>query len=122
MTQGELIDQLVTLRDNKRELERQLKNVETRYNEAKQQLINQFTADGTFAGKTARGAATLTERTIVSASDMDAFWGFVLDSRDTSLVSYARPASKACQELIALGTEIPGVTLLTQQDINLRSA
>lgn len=122
MNQGELINKLIELRDQKRELEKQVSAIESQYNETKQELINVFKNDGTFSGKTAKGSATLTEKTLATASNIDAFWDYVLNARDPSLMSYARPNNKACQELLALGIDIPGITLITQQDISLRSS
>lgn len=122
MTQGELINKLIELREQKRELNNQLENITGEYEKTKHELIVTFQEAGTFSGKSPLGSATLTEKTIASAANMDEFWAFVMETKDPSLVSYARPNNKACQELIALGTNIPGITLITQQDINLRSS
>lgn len=122
MTQGELINKLIELREQKRKLNIQLENITGEYEETKHKLILNFQEAGTFSGKSPLGSATLTEKTVASAANMDEFWEYVLETKDPSLVSYARPNNKACQELIALGVTIPGVTLITQHDISLRSS
>lgn len=120
-TQGGLINHLIKLRNEKRTLESQLKLIEQQYNEAKQDLIQQFKNSSTLSGKTSAGSATYTTRTIANLVDPDAFWAYVFTTQDTSLISHARPATKACQELQLMNTPVPGVEFIEIPDISLRS-
>lgn len=121
-TQGGLINHLIKLRNEKRTLESQLKLIEQQYNETKQNLIQQFKNSNTLSGKTSAGSATYTTRTIANLVDPDAFWAYIFTTRDTSLISHARPATKACQELQLMNTPVPGVEFIEIPDISLRSA
>lgn len=121
-TQGDIINRLIKLRNEKRTLESQLKLIEQQYNETKQNLIQQFKDSNTLSGKTTAGSATYTTRTVANLIDPDAFWAYVFTTRDTSLISYARPATKACQELQLMNTPVPGVEFIEIPDISLRSA
>lgn len=121
-TQGGIINHLIKLRNEKRTLEAQLKLIEQQYNEAKQNLIQQFKDSNTLSGKTSAGSATYTTRTIANLVDPDAFWAYIFTTRDTSLISHARPATKACQELQLMNTPVPGVEFIEIPDISLRSA
>lgn len=120
-TQGDIINRLIKLRNEKRTLESQLKLIEQQYNETKQNLIQQFKDSNTLSGKTTAGSATYTTRTIANLVDPDAFWAYVFTTRDTSLISHARPATKACQELQLMNTPVPGVEFIEIPDISLRS-
>lgn len=120
-TVGFLIDQLAALRDTKRNLEKRLKEIEAEYTNIEIQLLEAFDAIGTFSSKTTQASATISEQTIVTMVDRDAFWTYVFETRDSSLVSYARPASKACQELATLGIVVPGTETLKKRGISLRS-
>lgn len=121
-TQGGLINHLIKLRNEKRTLESQLKLIEQQYNEAKQDLIQQFKDSNTLSGKTSAGSATYTTRTVANLTDSDAFWTYVFTTQDISLISHARPATKACQELQLMNTPVPGVEFIEIPDISLRSA
>jgi hypothetical protein len=121
-TQGGLINRLIKLRNEKRTLESQLKLIEQQYNEAKQDLIQQFKDSNTLSGKTPAGSATYTTRIIANLVDPNAFWAYIFTTRDTSLISHARPATKACQELQLMNTPVPGVEFIEIPDISLRSA
>lgn len=121
-TQGDIINRLIKLRNEKRTLESQLKLIEQQYNETKQNLIQQFKDSNTLSGKTSAGSATYTTRTVANLTDSDAFWAYVFTTRDTSLISHARPATKACQELQLMNTPVPGVEFIEIPDISLRSA
>lgn len=121
-TQGDIINRLIKLRNEKRTLESQLKLIEQQYNETKQNLIQQFKDSNTLSGKTTAGSATYTTRTIANLVDPDAFWAYIFTTRDTSLISHARPATKACQELQLMNTPVPGVEFIEIPDISLRSA
>lgn len=121
-TQGDIINRLIKLRNEKRTLESQLKLIEQQYNETKQNLIQQFKDSNTLSGKTTAGSATYTTRTIANLVDPDAFWAYIFTTRDTSLISHARPATKACQELQLMNTPVPGIEFIEIPDISLRSA
>lgn len=120
LSQGELINRLVNLRSQIRVHETALSNLENQYKLYKRQLIFELKAANSLSGKTPMGTATLTSKTVPNLADKDLFWAYVIETRDPSLVSHARPATKAILELYEMGVQVPGTELITLEDISLR--
>lgn len=119
-SQGDLINLLVNLRKQMREHEAILSSLESQFKIFKLQLIEKLKDADSLSGKTAIGTATLTSKTVPNLADRDLFWDYVFKTQDPSLVSHARPATKAILELYEMGIPVPGTELITLEDISLR--
>ncbi len=119
-SQGELINLLIGLRKQMREHEAAISSLENQFKVFKLQLIDKLKAADSISGKTPMGTATLTSKTVPNLADKDLFWNYVFETQDPSLVSHARPATKAILELYEMGVPVPGTELITLEDISLR--
>lgn len=119
-SQGELINLLIGLRKQMQEHEAAISSLENQFKIFKLQLIDRLKAADSISGKTPMGTATLTSKTVPNLADKDLFWDYVFKTQDPSLVSHARPATKAILELYEMGVPVPGTELITLEDISLR--
>ena len=122
LTNGEIIAKLFDLRAEKLRQEEKIKPIFAEMQSLKTELIKRLRATDTISCKTARGSATVTTQRIPQMEDPEAFWNFVFDKRDRSLLSHSRPSAKACVELDAMAETPPGIGFIEITDISLRAA
>lgn len=120
LSQGELINRLINLRSQMRVHETAHSNLKNQFKTYKLQLIDKLKVANSLSGKTPMGTATLTSKTVPNLTDKDLFWAYVMETRDSSLVSHARPATEAILELYEMGVQVPGTEPITLEDISLR--
>jgi hypothetical protein len=115
----DLVNELFDLREAKRSLEAQIKEIESRVSEIKAELIPRFQEDGTQSTATNRASATLTETILPQVVDWDAFYAYIKDT-DSFYLLERRPASTAWRELHRADMTPPGTQAYTKYDLNLR--
>jgi hypothetical protein len=115
----DLIDELFALRESKRVLEAQVKEIESRVSEIKAELIPRFQDEGTQSTATKTASVTLTETVLPQVTDWDAFYAFIKDT-DSFYLLERRPASTAWRELHNADMTPPGTQAFTKFDLNLR--
>jgi hypothetical protein len=114
-----LIDELHSLREQKRKLEQEIKQVNEQYNETKAYLIDLLDAQGVSSVKTPVARVTMTESQVVKMEDWESFCRYITDNNAFHLLQ-KRPASTACKEHLTITNELPpGIHLITLRDISL---
>jgi hypothetical protein len=119
-TTGDLVDELVQLRAEKRELERLADEVGTRAKELELVLLERFDAEGVDSSRTGKATASLKISVVPTIEDWDAFADYVVKTRSTHLIE-RRASVSGCRELFEKGVPIPGVASFTKRSINIRT-
>lgn len=119
-TIGSIIDQLHTLREEKKDLESKVKAKEKEIEDAKLEFITRANAEGMKACTGSLASATINEKVVPQVVDWDSFYQYIYENRFFHLLQ-RRPSVIACQELFDGNTVIPGVEKFTKVEVNLRS-
>ena len=119
-TIGVKIDKLHVLREQKRALEEQIKQLSGQMDELENQLIDQMDKEG--VTKSTGNAATVSIITSVkpSVDNWDAFYAYIHRFKYYHLLE-RRPSVTGCRELLETKGKIPGVVPFTQRKLNIRS-
>jgi hypothetical protein len=116
-----MIAELVRIRDRKRELEAELKELNEQWDSIKPKLMGKMEAEGSNRVSSANGTVSLTESIVPQVVDWDAFNAHVLATGDLHLLQ-RRVATAAFRELYEARKEVPGVQPFVKKDISLRSS
>ncbi len=119
-TIGAKIDQLHALREQKRALEEQIKQLSGQMDVLENGLIEQMDAEG--VSKSTGNSATVSISTSVkpSVDDWEAFYAYIHRYKYYHLLE-RRPSVTGCRELLETKGKIPGVVPFTQRKLNIRS-
>lgn len=115
----ELIDKLFMLRERKRGLQQQIKEVDAEYSEVHTQLLSLLSQVGTDYARGALASATVTEQVVPHIDDWEAVAEWVKDN-DGLYLMHRRISVGPWRELRNAGVDIPGVEPFTKRDISLR--
>jgi len=121
MTLQEIVKQKVELRDKLRDLSEQEKEINKKIAELDAQVMEKLEAEG--LDKTSiTGLATVSiaEQTVPNVTDWEAFGNFILENKYLEFL-HRRVSSKAYEEFLTSGEEVPGVEPRTIKKINMRS-
>lgn len=116
---GDLIDQMYDIREEKRELETQLKVLSDKLDAFDAVLRMKLDEIGSSMAKGQRGSAAISEQEVFQIGDAEEFFSYLADNRAWHLVQ-RRPASNAIRELKSMGEEVPGITSFVKRSISLR--
>ena len=119
-TIGVKIDKLHTLREQKRDLEEQIKILVAQMDIMENDLIGQMDIEG--ISKSTGNLATVGITTAVrpSVEDWDVFYTYIHKYKYYHLLE-RRPSVTGCRELFETKGKIPGVVPFTQRKLNIRS-
>lgn len=117
---GPTIDKLNTLREAKRKLEAQVKDIEAEYTELETKLIEKFEAEGTDKGTGKTASASITRSVVGNVTDWDKFNGYVKKTGFFHLFQ-RRLSDAAVRELFEQNKKIPGCEPFTKVRLNLRA-
>lgn len=119
-TIGAKIDMLHALREQKRALEGQIKQLSEQMAVLESDLIDQMDEEGVSksTGKTA--TVSITTSVKPSVEDWDAFYAYIHRYKYYHLLE-RRPSVTGCRELLETKGKIPGVIPFTQRKLNIRS-
>lgn len=118
---GPAIDKLSALRERKRELEAQIKEIEDDYSRWEEALLDKLKSDGVdkATGKTA--TASITKSVVADVQDWEAFHKFIKRTGYFHLLQ-KRVSEPAYRELLETkGTPPPGTQPFTKTKLYLRS-
>jgi predicted nuclease with TOPRIM domain len=119
---GTIIDSLFQLRESKRQLEEQVKNLTTQYTELEEQLMEKLDADG-LDKATGKLATAWVSSTVVANIDGEENWkefyAFIKKTGYFHLLQ-RRVSDAAYRELLESGKKIPGTQPFTKKRLNLR--
>jgi macrodomain Ter protein organizer (MatP/YcbG family) len=116
---SDLIDSLFDIRERKRQLNEQLKDIEAEYVDLEFKIIARLQEEGTDLARSKKATASLTESVVPKVDDWDAFYQYIKDN-DALYLLERRPSVGAFRELHQAGESIPGVEPFTKIGLNLR--
>ncbi len=119
-TIGVKIDQLHTLREQKRQLEEQVKQLQGQMAELENELIEQMDKQGVSRSTGVNATVSISSSTRPSVDDWNAFYAYIRRHKYYHLLE-RRPSVSGCNELLETKGKIPGVVSFTQRKLNMRS-
>lgn len=120
MNLGKTIDALHALREHKRALEAELKDVRQEIEEAEQNVMEMLKQNGVTMSAGEHATVSITETVVPAVEDWDAFYEHIMQTGDFHLLE-RRPASRAYRELLESGEDVPGLRPFTKRNLSLRS-
>ena len=115
----EKIDHMYALRDRKRGLEAQIKEISAEIAECNDWLLDKLKEVGTTTARGNLASATITESVVPNIED----WGAVSDwiiENDAVYLVHRRISAGPWKELMDAGTIVPGIAPYTKRAISLR--
>jgi molecular chaperone GrpE (heat shock protein) len=119
MNIGQSIDKLYSLREEKRELKQQIKEIDETYSQIESNLISMLQEQEMDTGKSKLASATISTSIVPAVDDWEAFYGFIVESNQPFLLE-RRPSVTAYRDLLQAGEEVPGVSPFTKVSLSLR--
>lgn len=119
MNIGQSIDALYTLREQKRELNQQIKEIDENYSQIESKLIAMLQEQEMDTGKSKLASATISTSIVPNVDDWEAFYAFIVETNQPFLLE-RRPSVTAYRDLLQAGEEIPGVEPFTKVSLSLR--
>jgi hypothetical protein len=121
MTLGELISVREHLRDHKRTLNEELKNVDAQLYENESTLLDALDSAGLEHAKVDGVAVSISEQTMPNVENWDAFYAFIKEN-DAFYMLQRRVSTGPYREMLQMEQVVPGVEPYTQRKVNMRSA
>lgn len=119
-TIGAKIDQLHDLRESKRTLEEQIKEIVGKARELENALMEQMDTEGVSRSTGNSATVSITLSVKPSVDDWDAFYKYIHRMKYYHLLE-RRPSVTGCRELLETKGKIPGIVPFTQRKLNIRS-
>lgn len=119
-TTGALIDQYWAAREEKRRLEADVKEVETKLKEIEAQLLERMDAEGLEKATGSKAGASISTNTVANVEDWDVFWAYIIKNKYTHLLQ-RRVSDPSYRELLEAGKKVPGVAPFIKRTLNVRS-
>ena len=119
MNIGQSIDALYNLREQKRELNAQIKSIDEEYAQIESALIQMLQEQEMATGKSKLASATISTSIVPNVDDWEAFYEFIVASNQPFLLE-RRPSVTAYRDLLQAGEEVPGVSPFTKTSLSLR--
>lgn len=119
-TIGAKIDALHGVREQKRQLEEQLKLVSERLESMELELMSQMDAEQVTKSTGNKATVSITSSTRPSVEDWNLFYAYMHKNKYYHLLE-RRPSVAGCRELFEQNKSIPGVVPFTQRRLHIRS-
>lgn len=117
---GGKIDQIQLLREVKRKLEEQVKQISEQIEASERALIAQMDSEGVIRSTGKLATVSISEVIKPTVEDWDAFYAFIARNKYYHLLE-KRPSVTGCRELFETKGKIPGVVPFTQRKLNIRT-
>ena len=117
---GAVIDQLWGVREQKRELEAQVKEVALKIEELEAQLMERLEKEGLEKAAGSKASVSVGTSVVADVQDWDAFWAFIFKNKYSHLLQ-RRVSEPAYRELLDAGKKVPGVQPFTKRKLNVRT-
>lgn len=117
---GTLIDGIWSLRESKRALEAQIKELEGKIAEKETALMERLDKEGADKATGKKASVSISETQVANIVDFDALAAFVKKTGYFHLFQ-RRVADTACRELWEQGKAIPGLEPFTKRRLNVRT-
>ena len=118
---GAAVDQLIKLREKKRDLEASVKSLEGQIEDIQSQLLEQMEASGTDKLSGKLGTASISTSVVANVEDWDALYPYIAKNKLWHLLQ-RRVSDPAYRELLDAGKKVPGVQPFNKKRLNLRAA
>lgn len=118
---GAMIAQLSEIRDRRRELAAEDKDLIEKYDTLKAAFVKRMEEEGCTRISSTEGTVILTETVVPQVNDRDAMDKWILETGNIYLLQ-SRVNSAAYRELVEAGQEVPGIMPFHKKDISLRSS
>lgn len=119
-TTGAIIDQLWAVREEKRLLNTQLSEVETKEKEIAALLMARLETEGMEKATGRLASVSISVNTVADVQDWDEFWKFIISKKYTHMLQ-KRVSEPAYRELLEKGVKVPGVVPFTKRTLNVRT-
>lgn len=120
MNLGSAIDSLWALREKKRKLEAQVKEVEASIADSEAQVMELMDKEGVEKTTGKKASVSITTSVVPQCEDWDLFYAYIHKTKFYHLLE-RRPSVTGCRELFESKGKIPGVLPHTKRRLNLRS-
>ena len=121
VTTAEIIAQMLVIRDRKREISAEEKDLNEAWDGLEKQLMRRMEEEGSTRVSSKLGTAILTEKIVPQTDDREAFEAWVLATGGLHMLQH-RVNTAAFKEMIEAGDEVPGLSPFKKKDISLRSS
>jgi len=119
-TLGSTIDKMFQLREFKRSLEQEVKQVTHEIEEVERELLSLMESENVTKSTGARATASISESVKPSVENWDDFYNYIHKMKYYHLLE-RRPSVSGCRELFETKGSIPGVVPFVQRKISLRT-
>ena len=122
MNIGTEIDQLISMREEMRDLNRQAEEIKRKFDEKSEELRLHMEDQNMKKATGQLGTVSLSEVVVAHVQDWDKVYNYILRNKAFQLMQ-RRIADGAFRELVGLrkGKNIPGIEPFTKKGINLRN-
>lgn len=120
VTVGGLIDQMSTLRERRRLIAKEDKELSDEYGVIETQLLDLLDAEGCTKSTGRTASASISETVVFNTTDWEVFMAYLIKSKQGHLVQ-RRVSAPAIAELFTLKGVVPGLEPFTKRSINLRN-
>ncbi len=118
-TLGDKINQLYHLRERKRLLKQQLDELNEEYESLEREIMGDLDAVGLQLGRGGIAQASITETTVPTVNDWEAFEEYVKNN-DALYLFERRVSARSWRELYESGELVPGTEAYVRRRLNLR--
>lgn len=119
MNLGEKIDNLFQLREQIRELDKELQALKADKNELELEILGDLDSQGLQLTRGGRATVSISEQVVPVVEDWDAYYEYIQNEGALFLLE-RRPATAAWRELYESGELPPGTTPFTKRSLSLR--
>jgi len=116
---GDIIERMNQLRDEKRQLNAEIKALDDEYQELEAALLAVMDGQNTQIAATKRVHASISEQVVPTVEDWDALYEYIKETDQLHLLQ-RRVATPAWRELLESGEQVPGTASYTKRSVNLR--
>lgn len=117
---GTLIDDIWALRDEKRNIEVEVKNIEASIAELEVTLMERLDAEGVDKSTGKKASVSITKSIVANITDWDVFTAYVGKTKQFHLLQ-RRVSDTAARELFETKGQVPGLEPFTKRKINIRT-
>lgn len=117
---GAQIDALHELREKKRVLDSQVKEIEAQIADATEALMEKLKTEGLDKSTGKKATVSVSENIVGNVKDWDVLWAYILKTKQTHLLQ-RRLSDPAVRELFEIKGSVPGVEPFVKRTLNLRA-
>jgi len=119
-TLGDKINELYELRERKRELNKELQEINELFAQLEGEVLAEMDEQGIQLTRGSRASVSVSEQVVPTVEDWDAFYEYVERNQALYLLERRVAAAAWREEMTATGEPIPGTAPFTRRSLNLR--